>query len=123
MDRGATVGAVRHSGVLPGVIAVAAFGAMAPAARAQFPPEVRGRVVSADGRPLAGARVEADGGARAVTDADGGFVLRGLEPGPRELRATLLGFRPARLQLALENGRVARVTLALAPAPLELDPV
>ena len=114
---------MRHSGVLPAVVALAALGATAPAARAQFPPEVRGRVVSADGRPLAGARVEADGGARAVTDADGGFVLRGLEPGPRELRATLLGFRPARLQLALENGRVARVTLALAPAPLELDPV
>jgi iron complex outermembrane receptor protein len=108
--------------VLP--LAVVATLLAAPAAWAQFPPEVRGRVVAADGRPLAGARVEADGGgAPATTDADGGFVLRGLEPGERELRVRLLGYRPARATVMLENGRVARVTLALAPAPVALAPV
>ena len=114
---------MRADHVLP-LAVVVLLGAAPAVARAQFPPEVRGRVTAADGRPLAGARVEADGGtARAVTGADGGFVLRGLEPGARELRATLLGHRPATTRILLENGVVARVVLALAPLPVALDPV
>lgn len=92
-------------------------------ARAQFPPEVHGRVVArASGAALAGARVEVDGAAaRTVADADGGFVLRGLEPGAHALRVTLLGHRPARVAVSVANGRVTRVVVALDAVPLALD--
>ncbi len=49
--------------------------------------EIRGRVVSEDGTPLAGVRVSRHGlhGLSTVTDHDGAFVLRDLHPGTVDL--------------------------------------
>jgi DNA-binding beta-propeller fold protein YncE len=49
---------------------------------------VRGRIVDADGEPVSGARVEVFGasGGRAISEADGGFALRGLADGVHHLR-------------------------------------
>jgi outer membrane receptor protein involved in Fe transport len=94
-------------------------------AAAQFPPEVRGRVVeSVGGAPVAGARVEVvDGDARAVAGADGAFVLRGLVPGAHELRARALGYRERRARVEAVNGQVTRVIVELDAVPALLDRV
>ena len=59
------------------------------------------------GQPLAGAVVSALGSASvyAVSDRDGRFVLRNLQPGPYVVRAHLQGYAPAR-------GRVVQVSSA-----------
>lgn len=94
-------------------------------AAAQFPPEVTGRVVDRVTRaPVAGATVEvAGGGPLAHADADGGFRLRGLVPGGRELVVRAFGYRPHRLVVEARNGVVERVTVELDPVPAALAPV
>ncbi len=106
----------------PGATRVATLAvalAAAPcAARAQVPGEVRGRVVDGrTGRPVPGARVEADdAGAAAATAEDGTFVLRGLDPSAHALRVRALGYAPRDVAVAIANGRaeVVRVTLQAA---------
>ena len=82
--------------------------------------EVCGEVVGEDGRPIGGARVEAqrDGAskaaARAVSDADGTFVLRGLEPGDYAVRARAAGYaRGAPIRLEVRSGAAATIRLVL----------
>lgn len=87
-----------------------------------------GRVLDAEGAPLSGVAVTAAGrrvpyevfdrdpaAARAVSDAAGRFVLRGLAAAPAwELSATRHGYRAARATVAA--GAEARLVLAPAPA-------
>jgi len=110
---------------LPALLALGIAAALARPAAAQFPPEVRGRVVArAGGAPVAGARVEVvDGDARAVAGADGAFVLRGLVPGTHELRARALGYRERRARVEAVNGQVTRVVVELDAVPALLDRV
>ncbi len=93
------------------------------AALAQFPPELRGRVVTRDGSlPVAGARVGVgDGAALARTDADGRFALRGLQPGLQTVHVSALGHAPVRQAVELENGRITTISIVLAPVAIRLD--
>ncbi len=91
---------------------------LGPAAlMAQYPPELRGRVVTRDGGlPLAAARIELETGVvSAQTDADGRFSIRGLQPGRRTLRVSALGYAPTREAVDVDNGRVTTITVALTP--------
>jgi vitamin B12 transporter len=99
-------------------LALLALLAAAPLA-AQVPAEVTGHVTArADGRPIANANVE-----DAVTDADGTFTLRGLEPGRRTLRVRALGFRATSVEVDVANGRMTVVDIALDDAPATLQRV
>lgn len=119
--RGAAVGATLGGtlGVVVGVVLAA------PAARAQVPGEVRGRVVDArTGRPVPGARVEAlDADAAGTAAEDGAFVLRGLPPGGHALRARALGYAPQDVAVAVANGRAEVVRVALVATALRLEAV
>ncbi|HWK89130.1 MAG TPA: TonB-dependent receptor, partial [Longimicrobium sp.] len=76
------------------------------------------------GAAVAGARVEVIGGSLAtITAADGGFALRGVLPGRRELRVTAFAHRERTVAVDAENGRTAWVAIALQPRVLALDPV
>jgi hypothetical protein len=79
---------------------------------------LRGRVLARDdGRPLAGARVTA-GASGAVTDADGGFAIPGLEAGVYTVEAHRAGFVAGRWPgVEIHGGRDRRMTIELDPVP------
>lgn len=89
---------------------------------AQHPPVVRGVVVdAASALPVPGARIEVTDGALETTSAgDGRFVLRGLAPGQRTLRATALGYEPRTVVVEARNGGSLELRVELAPRPLRL---
>ena len=99
-----------------------ASGPLAPARQvghivANVPNEVGGVVTDPGGQPLSGAVVSALGSSSiyAVSDRDGRFLLRGLNPGPYLVRAHLQGYVPAR-------GRVVQVgTTPRGPVTITLQ--
>lgn len=96
----------------PVVLAIA----LATPLAAQFAPEVRGRAVDlTTGVGMAGVEVRFETGEHAVTDADGGFTLRALEPGTVTLRARRIGYAPVEQTVTLVNGVVTTVRLELVP--------
>lgn len=92
---------------------------------AQFPPEIRGRVVERErGGAVGGSRVEAVGNAlEVIAGPDGAFVLRGLIPGRQELLARASGYRPARITVEVANGRTEWVVIRLDPIPQQLEAI
>lgn len=76
------------------------------AAQAQDSATLHGRVIDADtGAPLAAVLVAtADPDRRAVTGADGRFVLVDLPPGPRTLVVSLVGYTLARPEVVVQPG-------------------
>ncbi|MCA8965712.1 MAG: sigma-70 family RNA polymerase sigma factor, partial [Planctomycetes bacterium] len=100
---------------------------------------VRGRVVDAERRPIAGARVfvgsqsalQAPGvrgmndeheprGFAVVTDAEGNFARLDVPPGPTELQAWAVGHGPLVSGVDVQAGALARVELQL-PEPASLQ--
>lgn len=95
--------------------------AVVPAAGlAQARGGIEGRVIDPAGRPLAAADVSV-GRWRATTDADGAWRITHLEPGPYRIAVRRLGYRPSRLDVDVEAGRTARVTVTLELVPFTLD--
>ncbi len=92
-------------------------------ASAQVAGEVRGTVFDTIANAgIARARIELVGStAHVVGGPDGRFVLRGVEPGERELRITALGYVPTRLRLKIRNGTTQVVRVVLTPAPITVD--
>ncbi len=89
--------------------------------RAQSSVEVAGRVLDADGAPLAGATVRiADGGVGAVTSGDGSFRLRRVEAGARILIVERLGYASRALRLTVgDDSAPVDVTLSTSPLAME----
>jgi hypothetical protein len=77
-------------------------------------PSVIGRVTRADGAPVVGATVSAQGRS-ATSDEAGAFRLDGLKPGPAEVSASARGFKRASKDVVVTPGVSAEVTLVLQP--------
>ena len=106
-------------------VGVAAFTLAFVAARrtvAQVPGELRGRITDATtGRAIAGARIEiADRVESVRSDADGAFVVRGLEPKTYGVAVRAVGYAAFRRDVSVENGRTELLDAALDPVPTPL---
>jgi hypothetical protein len=78
---------------------------------------VQGRVPGGSPAALSLSRVRVRGsGERAYGDADGGFTLAGLEPGPRVLELSASGFQPATATASVVEGAIVEI------APVVLEP-
>ncbi|MEE9208381.1 MAG: TonB-dependent receptor [Gemmatimonadota bacterium] len=106
------------------IVAMAGLGAFGgpDALLAQWPGEIRGRVLDAATRaPVAGAAVVLEHlGLSAITDGSGMFLFRGVEQGRRQLTIRRLGYLPSGHDLEVRNGRAARPVVLLTPRPLNL---
>jgi hypothetical protein len=104
---GTAVSVVAHATPATGQTAGPASTATRPSADAAATTrDLRGRVVDADtGAPLAAVLVvTASPDRRAVTDADGRFILSDLPPGPRTLVVSLVGYTLARPEVIVPVG-------------------
>ena len=91
---------------------------------AQSPANVTGKVTAETGIALIGADVAVNGTQlRATTDDRGEFRFKGVPAGPIELRARRLGFRPDAVRINVGESGTEAVTLKLAIATQELQPV
>ena len=103
----------------------AALAALANAAPLSAQTSVlQGRVVDATSRtPLVGADVVVVGsGDRTLTDGEGRFVLRGLEPGMVAVEVRFLGYRPTLLaEVVLQTSRPTYVEAFLERQAIELE--
>lgn len=106
-----------------GLLALSASLAGAPLpVAAQFPGHLEGTVTDAvTGAPVAGAVVTLEGQGRSTTtDADGAFRLRSLESGTHTVAVSASGYADGRTAVEVEDGSVARISVELEPAPLEV---
>lgn len=92
--------------------------------------DVRGTVLNATRQPVEFATVvllgaqDSSGVQATVADASGAFVLRGVAPGPYQLRASFVGWLPGTQRLVVAAGAPsAPVQLLLRPAPQQLGEV
>lgn len=85
---------------------------------------VTGRVTDArTGRPIAAALVSIEGGAAARTDSVGIYRLTEVPSGPQFIRATYVGFAPARQQVTMPSRGNLTVNLQLARNALEMSEI
>src|SRR5258706_796310 len=85
---------------------------------------VLGRVLSATGARVVGARVELQGTSAATrTRADGSFVLDSLPSGTQAVVVRQLGFKPIEQTVELTARTPARLTVKLGVFEPELTPV
>ncbi|HEV2146611.1 MAG TPA: TonB-dependent receptor plug domain-containing protein, partial [Longimicrobiaceae bacterium] len=112
----------RNEGVL---LVLALLLAAAPGAHGQFPGELAGRVTSAaTGEAVEAAIVELPAIGRSVlSDAAGGFHLRGLEPGTYRVVVHRIGYEARTESAEVRNGQTVRLGVALVPATLQVQGV
>ncbi|MGQ0702990.1 MAG: TonB-dependent receptor [Gemmatimonadales bacterium] len=85
---------------------------------------IRGIVRDSSGGPIAGAVVTVDGTVlRALTGAEGSFVLRGVPAGARTVRARAIGHVAVSSDVTVPPGDVVEQNLVLAQSPVQLAPV
>lgn len=91
----------------------------------QTPGVVAGTVINAeDGEPLLGANLTlVDAGRGATTAPNGSFEITEVPSGTHVLRASFVGYETKRLQVPVEAGDTARVTLALAQGTTKLEEI
>lgn len=90
----------------------------------QSPATVVGRVTAEAGMALLGADVAVDGTLlRTTTNERGEFRIAGVPAGNFELRARRLGFRPEAIALSVPQSGTETVSITLAVATQELQPV
>jgi TonB-linked SusC/RagA family outer membrane protein len=99
--------------------------AMPASAQAQQSGVVSGRVTDvATGQPVVSAQVQVLGtGLGVETNNDGQFVIRGVRPGPVQLRILRVGFAEARQASAVQAGQTSTVNVTMRAVPLTLNPV
>ncbi|HEY8061371.1 MAG TPA: TonB-dependent receptor, partial [Gemmatimonadales bacterium] len=85
---------------------------------------IHGTVRSAGhGGPLAGVRIEIDGGTSLSSDTAGRYAATGLEPGPHEIRFLAAGYRIERATVLLSDSSDLALDIELTPQPLLLSPI
>ena len=85
---------------------------------------IAGRVVGTDGAPLPGANVVLDGTLRgAATDAAGRFAIDAVPAGEHAVVASMLGYAPTRVRVALAAGERTDLRLVLVEAALDAGEV
>ena len=73
---------------------------------------ISGRVSDTDGSPLVGANILVKGAENiSVTDENGRYQLRRMDPGSYTVVVTYVGYRPAERSVAVEPGRSEAITL------------
>lgn len=83
-----------------------------------------GKVLSANGTPVIGARVDVVGTPGATLTRDGGeFSLSGLPSGTQSLVVRQIGFEPVEMPVELSTKAAARVTVTMTKPARILDPV
>ncbi len=103
------------------MLLLAALCGAAGEALAQYPPEVRGKIIDAgSGSGIPGAEVSLGDGTKATTGSDGWFALRALRPGRAELMVRRVGYAPHRRAIELANGRTETLVIRLTAIPFEL---
>ncbi len=88
--------------------------------------QIQGQVVEAGSHtPLAGASVWIAGtGIGTLSDAQGRFVLKGLDEGPHLLQATYIGYQPAHIEgIRLNTQGLAEVVVELTEKPISLSEI
>lgn len=58
-----------------------------------------------------------------TTNAEGFFLLPGIEPGEYQLRASYVGYEPAVQQVRLEPGQTHSISIVLAPVPIRFEEI
>ncbi|MFO7769413.1 MAG: TonB-dependent receptor [bacterium] len=86
---------------------------------------VRGRVTSAgEGAPLPGAHIMVEGTVRGgIAGADGAYVIPDVEPGPRILVFSMMGYRALRRRIRVPEGGTVRADAALEAVSLVMPDV
>lgn len=85
---------------------------------------LRGVIRTADGEPIAGARLQVrESVAGQVSNADGSFELRALPVGTHAIEALAVGYTPLRQAVDITEADTARLLLTMAPVDLTLDAV
>jgi hypothetical protein len=85
---------------------------------------LRGKVVNANGTPIANARVEVEGTtSRALTNAEGTFSLSELPSGTQSVVARQMGFAPVSQPVELSTREPANTTITMSQPVQMLEPV
>jgi len=86
---------------------------------------INGHALSAyNGRPLAGVMISVTAAQRStVTDANGGFTLAGLPPGPQKLRVSYEGRDTEEYEFGLRAGRTTKIAVVLDTQATNLAPL
>lgn len=85
---------------------------------------LRGKVVNANGLPIANARVEVEGTvSRALTNAEGTFTLTELPSGTQSVVARQMGFAPVSKAVELSTRETANTIITMSQPVQMLDPV
>ena len=94
-------------------------------AKAQVAAELHGTVVDrVTGAPVIGARVDLHGSdSHSITSADGRFRFRSVEPGPKKVRVTAVGYRPHEIGVEMRNGVTRLVQIGLEPIPAIVEEI
>jgi TonB-linked SusC/RagA family outer membrane protein len=83
-----------------------------------------GRVTSADGRPLAGIRVNVLGTNRgAISDTTGAYAIASVPVGSQTLSARGFGYAQGTSAVSVTGGQTLTVNFTLTPSPIELSAV
>src|SRR5213078_740582 len=108
-----------------GVIACAVLMLIATSARLSAQGgTVRGRVADTTGAPLARVSVSIEAiGARATTNEQGDYEIRGVPAGTHSVRARLLGYVAQVARVTVSEGEPTRLDLVLRAQPIGLAPV
>lgn len=87
--------------------------------------QVVGRVLEAGERGLSDVEVSVVGQerARTLSNQQGRFTIRDIEPGLVVVRFARLGYAPRTATLVVQPGRTAEVSATMAVQPIELEPV
>jgi hypothetical protein len=85
---------------------------------------LRGKVVNANGTPIANARVEVEGTtSRTLTNAEGTFSLSELPSGTQSVVARQMGFAPVSQPVELSTREAATTTITMSQPVQMLEPV